>query len=164
MGDITKGVETTYFFLCFNFSKRKIINQTFILNIGMKKKKYEEGREGKRKERKERKGERERERENERKREKREREKEKKERTKLLWIFKKSIVQTQPSLETLLQTSGPHKNHSFVKKGREEKKEEILFLALQNRLASVTKTGSRLLVVTESNFMLQFSSFLNVFL
>lgn len=124
--------------------------------MGMKKK-DEEGRKGGKEKgnkgrKRERKGERARERERT------------KERTKLLWIFKKSIVQTQPSLETLLQTSGPHKNHSFVKKGREEKKEGILFLASQKRLASVTKTGPRLLVVTESNFMLQFSSFLNVFL
>lgn len=52
-----------------------------------------------------------------------------------------------------------------MKKGREGKKEGILFLASQKRLASGTKTGSRLLVVTESNFMLKFSSFfLNVFL
>lgn len=51
-----------------------------------------------------------------------------------------------------------------MKKRREGKREGILFLASQKRLASGTKTGSRLLVVTESNFMLKFSSFLNVFL
>lgn len=77
--------------------------------MGMKKKMRKEGRERERKERKDR--------EKEREKERKER---MKERNKLLWIFKKSIVQTQPSLETLLQTFGPHKNHFFVKKGREE--------------------------------------------
>lgn len=58
----------------------------------------------------------------------------------------------------------PQKSFLCEEREEREKKVGILFLASQNRLASVTKTGSRLLVVTESNFMLQFSSFLNVFL
>lgn len=51
----------------------------------------------------------------------------KKARTKLLWTFKKSSIQTQPPLETLLLTSGPRQNHTFVKKGRERKRGGILF-------------------------------------